>query len=164
MGFSVLTAIFVCMGFGYHAMQATPAGQKAFVFLVSQVHQNFADANHQYCMANFFQNFGPNTTTFIIPGECFPTRYRSTAHGICAASGKLGAIIAQVGFSRLINIGGTGKFLPHILQIFALFMLTGVFSTLLLPETMNKSLEDLAQDDDDDYERDARIAETPKTQ
>jgi PHS family inorganic phosphate transporter-like MFS transporter len=121
-------------------------------------------AHHQYCMANFFQNFGPNTTTFIIPGEVFPTRYRSTAHGICAASGKLGAIIAQVGFSRLINIGGTGKFLPHILEIFALFMLTGVFSTLLLPETMNKSLEDLAQDDDDDYERDARVADTPKTQ
>jgi PHS family inorganic phosphate transporter-like MFS transporter len=111
-------------------------------------------------MANFFQNFGPNTTTFIIPGEVFPTRYRSTAHGICAASGKLGAIIAQVGFSRLINIGGKGKFLPHILEIFALFMLTGVFSTLLLPETKNRSLEDLAQDDEDDYsrEREAQFA------
>jgi len=134
-------------------MQATPAGKKAFVFLVSPVVVNGSDADHQYCMANFFQNFGPNTTTFIIPGEVFPTRYRSTAHGICAASGKLGAIIAQVGFSRLINIGGTGKFLPHILEIFALFMLTGVFSTLLLPETMNRSLEDLSQEDEDDFER-----------
>lgn len=37
-----------------------------------------------------------NTTTFIIPGEVFPTRYRSTAHGISAASGKFGAIIAQI--------------------------------------------------------------------
>lgn len=82
-----------------------------------------------------YQNFGPNSTTFIIPGEVFPTRYRSTAHGISAASGKLGAIVAQVGFSRLINIGGKNKFLKHILEIFALFMLTGVFSTLLLPET-----------------------------
>ena len=26
----------------------------------------------------------------------FPTRYRSTAHGIAAASGKLGAIVTQV--------------------------------------------------------------------
>ena len=42
------------------------------------------------------QNAGPNTTTFVIPGEIFPTRYRSTAHGISAGSGKLGAIIAQV--------------------------------------------------------------------
>lgn len=53
------------------------------------------------CLANFFQNFGPNTTTFVIPGEAFPTRYRSTAHGISAASGKLGSIITQVVFSVL---------------------------------------------------------------
>lgn len=50
------------------------------------------------------------STTFIIPGEVFPTRYRSTCHGISAASGKLGAIVAQVGFSRLANIGGKNKF------------------------------------------------------
>ena len=49
-----------------------------------------------YCIANFFLNFGPNTTTFIVPGEVFPTRYRSTAYGISAACGKLGAVIAQI--------------------------------------------------------------------
>jgi hypothetical protein len=38
--------------------------------------------------------------TFIVPGELFPTRYRSTAHGISAASGKVGAIIAQVVFYK----------------------------------------------------------------
>jgi MFS transporter, PHS family, inorganic phosphate transporter len=68
-------------------------------------------------MANFFQNFGPNTTTFVVPGEAFPTRYRSTAHGISAASGKLGAIVAQVGFARLKDIGGpVGKshFVGHM--------------------------------------------------
>ena len=67
-----------------------------------------------YCLANFFQNFGPNTTTFVIPGEVFPTRYLSTAHGISAASGKLGAIITQVGFQRMRNIGGTNAFLKHV--------------------------------------------------
>lgn len=35
MGFTILTIIFVCMGFGYHKMQETSAGRKAFVFLVS---------------------------------------------------------------------------------------------------------------------------------
>lgn len=110
MGFSVLTVLFVIMGFGYHKLIATPSATKGFVFL--------------YCLANFFQNFGPNSTTFIIPGEAFPTRYRSTAHGISAASGKLGAIVAQVGFARLRNIGGTNAFVGHILEIFALFMLT----------------------------------------
>lgn len=47
-----------------------------------------------YTLANLFNNFGPNATTFIIPGEVFPTKYRSTCHGISAASGKLGAIIS----------------------------------------------------------------------
>ncbi len=125
------------MGFGYDKMQSTNSGKKAFVFL--------------YCMANFFQNFGPNTTTFVIPGEVFPTRYRSTAHGISAASGKLGAIIAQVGFSRLVNIGGSNRFLQHILEIFALFMLTGIFSTLLLPETKGYSLEELSNEDQTNF-------------
>jgi PHS family inorganic phosphate transporter-like MFS transporter len=37
MGFSILTVIFICMGFGYDAMQSTPAGKKAFVFLVNDL-------------------------------------------------------------------------------------------------------------------------------
>jgi PHS family inorganic phosphate transporter-like MFS transporter len=103
-------------------MQKTEALKKLFVLW--------------YCMANFFQNFGtslpchlfssrllklllpgPNSTTFVIPGEAFPTRYRSTAHGISAASGKLGAIIAQVGFARLKDHGGapqSGAFIKHM--------------------------------------------------
>ncbi|KAF9046818.1 phosphate transporter [Hymenopellis radicata] len=137
MGFIMLTILFVIMGFGYDKLTATESAKDAFVFL--------------YCLANFFQNFGPNTTTFIIPGEVFPTRYRSTAHGISAASGKLGAIVAQVGFARLRNIGGTNAFVKHILEIFALFMLTGIFSTLLLPETKGKSLEELSNEDQDHF-------------
>jgi len=137
MGFAILTVIFVVMGFGYHAILDHNKG--AFVFL--------------YCLANFFQNFGPNTTTFIIPGEVFPTRYRSTSHGISAASGKLGAILSQVAFARLKDRGGKNAWINHILEIFALFMLTGVFTTFLVPETMGKTLESLNGEEEveDDY-------------
>lgn len=41
----------------------------------------------------FFANWGPNTTTFVISAELFPTRSRATAHGFAAAAGKLGAIV-----------------------------------------------------------------------
>jgi len=139
MGFTMLTIIFSCMGFGYFALNANPEVKKAFVFL--------------YCIANFFQNFGPNVTTFVVPGEAFPTRYRSTAHGISAACGKLGAIIAQVGFARLENIGGKNHFIGHILEIFAFFMLTGIFSTLLIPETKQKSLEELSNESQEGFVR-----------
>ncbi|KAH9989471.1 hypothetical protein BJV77DRAFT_963930 [Russula vinacea] len=58
MGFIVLTVLFVIMGFGYDALTKTHTDSKYFVFL--------------YCLANFFQNFGPNVTTFVIPGEVSP--------------------------------------------------------------------------------------------
>ncbi|KAK0487091.1 phosphate transporter [Armillaria novae-zelandiae] len=141
MGFTVLTVLFIILGFGFDALNKTKSSRDAFVFL--------------YCLTNFFQNFGPNTTTFIVPGEAFPTRYRSTAHGISAASGKLGAIVAQVGFAQLRNIGGTNKFVKHILEIFAFFMLTGIFSTLLIPETKNKTLEELSNEDQEGFVRGA---------
>jgi PHS family inorganic phosphate transporter-like MFS transporter len=92
------------LGFAYHPLTKTKSASNGFVTL--------------YCLANFFQNFGPNTTTFVVPGEVFPTRYRSTAHGISAASGKLGAVIAQVGFARMINIGGPNAFINHMYVFF----------------------------------------------
>lgn len=103
-------------------MIAHPSGQKAFVFL--------------YCLANFFENFGPNTTTFVVPGEVFPTRYRSTAHGISAASGKLGAVVSQVGFAQLSNIGGTNKFLGHL---YAAFVPLKGYLTDQLPPLVSRS-------------------------
>ncbi|KAG6893152.1 hypothetical protein C0992_011144, partial [Termitomyces sp. T32_za158] len=126
-------------GFGYDKLTATAAAKKGFVVL--------------YCFANFFQNFGPNTTTFIVPGEAFPTRYRSTAHGISAACGKLGAIVAQVGFAQMKDIGGTNQFVKHILEIFAFFMLTGIFSTFLIPETKGLSLEELSNENQENFIR-----------
>jgi PHS family inorganic phosphate transporter-like MFS transporter len=139
MGFAMLTILFIIMGFAYDVLSTTSTGRAAFVFL--------------YCLTNFFQNFGPNTTTFIIPGEVFPTRYRSTAHGISAASGKFGAIVAQVGFSQMLNIGGPNAFIKHIIQNLAFLMLTGVFSTLLLVETKQKTLEELSNETQEGFVR-----------
>ncbi|KAL0313849.1 UNVERIFIED_CONTAM: putative inorganic phosphate transporter 1-9 [Sesamum angustifolium] len=51
-----------------------------------------------YSLTFFFSNFGPNTTTFIVPAELFPARFRSTCHGVSGATGKIGAIIGSVGF------------------------------------------------------------------
>jgi MFS transporter, PHS family, inorganic phosphate transporter len=129
-GFILLTIIFIVIGFAYH--QLSEGGLLAL-----------------YVLAQFFFNFGPNATTFIVPGECFPTRYRSTSHGLSAASGKLGAIVAQTVFGPLRTKGHPTKdnpnpWLNHVMQIFALFMLCGCFTTLLIPETKRKTLEELA--------------------
>jgi len=39
------------------------------------------------------------------------------------------------------------------LEIFALFMLTGVLSTLLIPETKQKTLEELSNEDQEGFVR-----------
>ncbi|KAF1988935.1 hypothetical protein K402DRAFT_426790 [Aulographum hederae CBS 113979] len=39
---------------------------------------------------------GPNTITFLLPAEIFPTRCRCTCFGIAAAAGKVGSIIIQI--------------------------------------------------------------------
>ncbi|KAI0636091.1 inorganic phosphate transporter [Trametes polyzona] len=147
MGFAALTVLFLIMGFAYDKMNATSGGRAGFVVL--------------YCLANFFQNFGPNTTTFIVPGEVFPTRYRATAHGISAASGKLGAVVAQLAFQWLKDVGGPNAFLKHILEIFAFFMLTGILSTMLIPETNQKTLEVLSNESQDDFIQPVPASEYP---
>ncbi|OSX57806.1 hypothetical protein POSPLADRAFT_1156131 [Postia placenta MAD-698-R-SB12] len=139
MGFAVLFVLLIVMGSAYEKLIATTRGRNVFVFL--------------YCLANVFENFGPNTTTFIVPGEVFPTRYRSTAHGISAASGKIGAVVAQIAFQWMKDIGGSNAFIGHILQIFSFFMLTGLASTLLIPETSHKTLERLSNERQDGFFR-----------
>mmetsp|Transcript_2448 Transcript_2448/g.2556 ORF Transcript_2448/g.2556 Transcript_2448/m.2556 type:complete len:767 (+) Transcript_2448:215-2515(+) len=40
----------------------------------------------------FFASWGPATTTYIIPAELFPTKWRVTGYSLCAAAGSLGSI------------------------------------------------------------------------
>ncbi|KAI1465859.1 phosphate permease [Daldinia caldariorum] len=131
-GFIILTILFVVMGFAYNHISSN--GLLAI-----------------YVLAQFFFNFGPNMTTFIVPGEVFPTRYRSTSHGISAASGKVGSIIGQGAISILRTRGATkdneAPWMDHVLEIYALFMLLGIVTTIFIPETKRKTLEELSGED-----------------
>lgn len=49
-----------------------------------------------YFLSSFFNQFGPNSVTFIVAAEVFPTPIRATAHGFSAAWGKAGALLAAV--------------------------------------------------------------------
>ncbi|ETW82243.1 inorganic phosphate transporter [Heterobasidion irregulare TC 32-1] len=87
-----------------------------------------------FAFLQFFFNFGANATTYCYPAEVFPTRYRATAHGVSAACGKAGAIIAALAFNSLSKKIGT----PNVLWIFMGVCFLGAACTLLLPEVRGR--------------------------
>ncbi|KAH8675299.1 major facilitator superfamily domain-containing protein [Xylariales sp. PMI_506] len=77
--FVVLAILFMITGGVYYGVAFTSQAP-ATVTLVAICH---------FCF-----NFGANTLTFVIPAEVFPTCYRCTCHGISAAAGKVGSMVA----------------------------------------------------------------------
>ncbi len=64
------------------------------------------------------------------------------SHGISAASGKLGAIIASAAYPPLNAAYG----IQTLFAISATFMAAGAAFTLLLPETRGKSIDELSDE------------------
>jgi MFS family permease len=97
-----------------------------------------------YGISYFFTEFGPNVTTFVLPGEVFPTRARATGHGISAGIGKLGAFIGVFLFpvlQRSLGLRGT-------LLLTAGISVLGALLTLVLPEPAGRSLEEISGEAD----------------
>merc|ERR1719399_267471 len=59
-----------------------------------------------YGLTYFFSNFGPNSTTFILPSESFPYEVRTSLNGFCAAMGKVGATVGSAVFKPIVNASG----------------------------------------------------------
>ena len=95
-------------------------------------------------LSYFFVQFGPNTTTFVMPSEVFPVSMRTTGHGIAAGVGKLGAFIGVFLVPLLqnkINLRG-------MLVVAGIAAIFGFFLTMVLPEPAQKSLEELSGEED----------------
>lgn len=80
-GFFMCFLMFVIPAFDYKHY-TSPAGIHSFQAM--------------YFLSSFFNQFGPNSVTFLIAGEVFPTPVRATAHGFSACIGKAGALLASV--------------------------------------------------------------------
>ncbi|KAI3899591.1 hypothetical protein MKW98_008379 [Papaver atlanticum] len=110
-----------------------------------------------YALTFFFANFGPNSTTFIVPAEIFPARLRSTCHGISAAAGKAGAIIGAFGFlyaaqdqDRTKTAHGypPGVGVKNSLIMLGVINFIGMMFTFLVPEPNGRSLEEISGEND----------------
>jgi PHS family inorganic phosphate transporter-like MFS transporter len=101
-----------------------------------------------YGIAQFFTNVGPNVTTFIMPTEVFPTRYRTTGHGIAAGSGKLGATLATLLIpiyfpitSSTLSAAAKLAIMSNLLLVLVAFAVIGIIFTLPIKEPKEKPLE-----------------------
>jgi len=53
-----------------------------------------------------FANYGPNTTTFLLPSVTYSEDCRSTLNGMSAAAGKLGALVGASLFTPAADMWG----------------------------------------------------------
>ena len=98
----------------------------------------------------FFQNFGPNCSTFIIPSEIYPSAVRATCHGLSAAFGKIGAIVGAAGFPACID----ALRLDGVMYVCAGIAVAGFLVTIglldrKLVENAAKRPREVVVDDDD---------------
>ncbi|KAI3773000.1 hypothetical protein L6452_04196 [Arctium lappa] len=137
-GFSMMTIFMFTLAFPYNHW-TRPENNIKFVVM--------------YSLTFFFANFGPNTTTFVVPAEIFPARFRSTCHGISAASGKLGAMVGAFGFLYLAQNQDPAKTdagypagigVKNALIMLGVVNFLGTLCTFLVPESKGKSLEEMS--------------------
>lgn len=83
-GFLMSFVLFIIAAGAYDDLATDPftPGAQAFIFI--------------YFFSSFWIQFGPNSTTFLVAAEVYPAQIRSTAHGLSAAVGKLGALTSTV--------------------------------------------------------------------
>ncbi|KAK1758271.1 putative inorganic phosphate transporter [Echria macrotheca] len=119
-GFLMCFVMFVVPAFNYE-YYTSPAGIKAFQAM--------------YFLSSFFNQFGPNSVTFLVAGEVFPTPIRASAHGFSACIGKAGALLASVLYNY---IDTQTKF-----YVVPWFGLAGMLITwLYLPDTTGLDLKE----------------------
>lgn len=108
-----------------------------------------------YYLSSYFNQFGPNATTWLVAGEIFPTDIRATYHGFAACMGKLGAIISALWISYIDskNLSGWSQDgdptynkpggVRMVFLISAIWAIGGMVLTwIFLPDTTGLDLEE----------------------
>ena len=118
-GFFFMTVLFGILGIWFDEMQKRNLAALLLVL---------------YGLTFFFSNFGPNSTTFILPSETFPPEVRTTLNGFSAASGKAGAALGSYFFMPFNRLYG----LPNTMLACAAVTLAGLFLTLAFVEDVRR--------------------------
>lgn len=86
----------------------------------------------------FMTNAGPNSQTYLISGEVFPTAVRGTGSGFAAACGKVGAVLTAFLFPILLNTLGT---VPILIILMLCSVAGSIVTWMFRIDTTGKDLE-----------------------
>lgn len=131
-GFFFMAVVFAALGIFEKPLESAPVGMLIL-----------------YGLTFFFSNFGPNSTTFILPAETFPVNIRSTLNGFSAACGKVGATIGSSAFKSLV----AATSLEATMLACAGVSLAGLALTFFFVEDKRGAGMEGEGDDDDEAER-----------
>lgn len=84
-----------------------------------------------FILFNFFLNFGPGITTYLLPAELYPTEIKATGHGLAASCGKIGAAVGTL----LVPIMQFYTGIYYTIGILSLTLLLGLVLTHILTQS-----------------------------
>lgn len=144
-GFLVMSLLYLTIGLGWGALREYYPS--VLVLL--------------YSLTFFFANYGPNTTTFVLPSLVYGPRCRSTLNGMSAAAGKFGAWVGATAFAPAsAELGhATVLVLCAIVSILAYFL-----ALFCVPASIGDGdgIDDDEDDQHDDNDNDGNTTETPR--
>jgi MFS family permease len=155
-----LLAVWKMDKIGHRRLQFIGFAVMAVCFLVlatfSPLTSNVAPFIAIFGVSYLFTEFGPNTTTFVLPSEVFPVNMRATGHGVAAGIGKLGAFVGVFLVPQLeTHIGLRG-----VLLVAGIAAILGYLLTSVLPEPSGRTLEEVSGEDDRRGEEEVRAETT----
>ena len=95
-----------------------------------------------FMLFDFMTNLGPNSQTYLLAGEVFPTEVRGMGAGFAAAFGKIGAVTTAFMFPIMLSTIGT-RLLLYGLVASSLF--GALITWLYRIETTGVSLDEIGQ-------------------
>lgn len=93
-----------------------------------------------FIIFQFMTNAGPNSQTYLISGEVFPTALRGSGAGLAAACGKFGAVLTAFLFPVLLSSWGQT---PIMIVLVGTSVLGAIITLRFRIDTTGKSLDSI---------------------
>ncbi len=97
-----------------------------------------------FMLYSFMNNLGPNSMTYLIAGEVFPTSVRGKGAGLAASTAKIGAVVTAFFFPILLKDIGTR---PLLIALVVTSLIGAALTWCLRIETRGVNLEDIEETD-----------------